>query len=52
MEEWKKFYSDIILTEQEIKEAIELAKRRKYFRELHAPYWKELEEKNQKPVKK
>jgi hypothetical protein len=46
------FYENIVLTEEEIKEAIELAKRKKYFRELHAPYWKELEEKNQKPVKK
>jgi hypothetical protein len=46
------FYENIVLTEEEIKEAIALAKRKKYFRELHAPYWKELEEKTSKPVKK
>lgn len=45
------FYENIALTEEEIQEAIREAKRKKYFRELHAPYWKEQEEKS-KQVKK
>jgi hypothetical protein len=52
MIDWQKFYESIELTEQEMKDAILVAKIVKYNKEKNADYWKELEEKTSKPVKK
>jgi hypothetical protein len=46
---WQSFYESIQLTQDEIEAAILEAKIRKYRRELHADYWRELEEKKIKP---
>jgi hypothetical protein len=46
---WEEFYENIVLTEEELKEAIREGKRKKYFREKNADYWRELEEKKIKP---
>jgi hypothetical protein len=46
---WQDFYSSIELTPEEVEAAILEAKIKKYRRELHKDYWRELEEKKIKP---
>jgi hypothetical protein len=43
MTNWREFYEPIVLTEEEIKEAIFEAKIKKHFREQNKEYWESQE---------
>lgn len=45
MTDWRDFYKDIELTEEEIEAAIFEGKVKKYFHETHKEYWQEQESK-------
>lgn len=50
---WQSFYEDIVLTPEEIEEAIFEGKKKKYFRERNKEYWDEQESQmDTKPVRK
>jgi hypothetical protein len=44
----KLFYSPILLTEEEIEEALHEARKRKYFKEKHKDYWIQQENEREK----